>query len=462
MAKIGRQTPTVSVVLPYTHSKGAEAVNLYKMIGKTAQEWQHFMLNDIMAWAEDGLWVHTRFGYSLPRRNGKSEILTMREFWGLFNGEHIMHTAHRTTTTHSAWEKLLNWVEKTGMRYTSIRANGRERIDLIATGGRIEYRTRTSKSGLGEAFDLLIIDEAQEYTDDQESALKYIVTDSKNPQILMCGTPPTPFSSGTVFKHFRDTVIRTGLPDSGWGEWSVDEETDPRNKDAWYETNPSLGTIFTERSVTDEVGSDTQDFNIQRLGLWMKQNLKSVITTAQWDALQADKLPKLRGRLHIGVKYSKDGDKVAVSLAVKTYSKRIFIEALDCVPVKQGNAWIVRLLAQMDVAAVIIDGASGQALLEEDMKREKLKKPVLPSVKQIITANTCFEQALYDESIVHMDQPSLKQSVCNVDKRSIGSNGGFGYKSIRDGVEVALLDSVILAHWSCMSTKEKKKQRISY
>ena len=56
----------------------------------------------------------------------------------------------------------------------------------------------------------------------------------------------------------------------------------------------------------------------------------------------------------------------------------------------------------------------------------------------------------------------LHQSVSNCSKRPIGSNGGFGYKSIKEGVEVALLDSVILAHWAISTFKEKKKQRISY
>ena len=166
MAERGRQTPTRSVVLPYEKTKGAQAVKLYNLTGRKAQEWQELMLYDIMGVGEDGLWTHVKFGYSLPRRNGKSEILIMRELWGLVTGEHIMHTAHRTTTTHGAWEKLVGFVEKLGLPYRSIRASGRELLELIDTGGRIEYRTRTSKGGLGEGVDLLIIDEAQEYTDD--------------------------------------------------------------------------------------------------------------------------------------------------------------------------------------------------------------------------------------------------------------------------------------------------------
>ena len=56
----------------------------------------------MMAVDDDGLWVHSKFGLSVPRRNGKSEVDKMRELWGLFHGEHILHTAHRTTK-HSAW-----------------------------------------------------------------------------------------------------------------------------------------------------------------------------------------------------------------------------------------------------------------------------------------------------------------------------------------------------------------------
>ena len=56
----------------------------------------------MMAVDDDGLWVHSKFGLSVPRRNGKSEVDKMRELWGVFHGEHILHTAHRTAK-HSAW-----------------------------------------------------------------------------------------------------------------------------------------------------------------------------------------------------------------------------------------------------------------------------------------------------------------------------------------------------------------------
>ena len=376
--KKGRQTPTRWVTLPYTETHGQDAVELYNITGRTAQEWQALLLCDICAVNKDGLWVHTKFGYSLPRRNGKNEVVSMRELWGLTKGERILHTAHRTTTSSAASRRLAALLEAAGYtevirvkrgekyekQYTYSKQLGLERITLLGDGGGVcDFRTRSAKGGLGEGFDLLVIDEAQEYADDQESALKYVVTDSPNPQTLFCGTPPTPVSSGTVFLKLRNTALQGQTRNTGWAEWSVEQQTDPHDTAAWYETNPSLGTILTERAVADEIGGDAVDFNIQRLGLWLRYNQKSAISRAEWDALRCDKLPELRGGLFVGIKYGHSGENVALSIAVKTADGRIFLEAVDCRPTRAGNGWIMELLSRADTAAVVVDGASGQQLL---------------------------------------------------------------------------------------------------
>lgn len=458
----GRQNPTGGITLPYTKTHGEEAVEIYNSTGRTAQEWQELLLYDILAENDDGLWVHTKFGYSLPRRNGKNEIAAMRELWGLKHGENILHTAHRTTTSHAAWERLCNLLDKAKIKYKAIRATGRESIRLTDGDGRIEFRTRSSKGGLGEGFDLLIIDEAQEYADDQESALKYVVTDSKNPQTLFCGTPPTPISSGTVFLKLRNNAMQGETKNTGWAEWGVENQTDPHDVEAWYKTNPSLGTVFTERSVEDEIGADPIDFNIQRLGLWIRYNQKSAISQTEWEGLRCKKLPELAGKLFVGIKYGHDGDSVAMSIAVKTKEKRIFVEAIDCRPVRAGNSWLLSFLSAADVACVAVDGANGQQILAKEMKDSRLKAPKLPTVKEIIAANAGFEQALFAKAVCHMGQPSVVQVISNCEKRAIGTGGGFGYRSILEGAKVELLDSMILAHWLCANKKEAKKQTINY
>ena len=460
--RLGNQHPTQSVILPYDESLYQEAIRNYEKSGRTAQEWQVELSKHIFAVNDDGLWTHTKFGYSLPRRNGKNEVVVIREIQALQNGEQALHTAHRTTTSHASWERLTRLLDKAGIQYESLRATGRERVELPETGGRVEFRTRTSTGGLGEGFDLLVIDEAQEYSTDQESALKYVVTDSKNPQTIFCGTPPTPLYSGTVFVNYRNDVLAHKLENAGWAEWGVQDESDIRDRELWYLCNPSLGTVFTERSIQDEIGTDKVDFNIQRLGLWIKYNQKSAISENEWRELQVKALPVLRGKLFVGIKYGNDNTNVAMSIAVRTLSKKIFIETIDCQSIRNGNQWIINFLKKADVAKVVIDGAGGQKLLANDMKDFKLQEPILPTVKEIIVANSLWEQGIYQQTICHNNQPSLTRVVTNSDKRNIGSNGGFGYKSQYDDMDISLMDSALLAHWACHENKPKKKQRVRY
>jgi len=484
MALKGIQTPTTCVYLSSTEdlgrSLGSQACELYDKTGNTTQEWQRLMLDQILAVNEDNLWVHTKFGYSIPRRNGKSEIILMRILFGLMNGEKILYTAHRTTTSHSFFERCdsalasLGFIKAHEARkqdevpeeelYDSYKANGLEALTLRLTGGKVSFRTRTSKGGLGEGFDLLIIDEAQEYQDDQESSLKYVVTDSKNPQTLFCGTPPTAVSSGTVFQNMRKNVLAGNARNSGWAEWAVEEKTDPNDTDAWVRTNPSLGYVFTERSIEDEVGSDDVDFNIQRLGLWFTYNQASAIPEEIWSKTKAEQfnIENLKGKLYVGIKFGKDGNNTALSIACKTTDDKVFVQSLYCKPTTQGVGWIIDLLGRLDYAEVICDGKNGQQMIEDAMKDAKLKHLTLPTVAQVINANAVFEQAVFQNGIVHTPQQTLDTIVTNCKKRNIGSNGGFGYESLIQDMDIAILDSVIYAYAFCAQAKERKPQKMIY
>lgn len=470
LKRLGRQTPTKSRVLPYTDSFGVEAVEIYEKSKREALEWQQRLIEDIMAVNDEGLWVHMKFGYSIPRRNGKSEVVIMRCIWGLIHGERIFYTAHRTATSRSIWEKIVDILSKAGFvedtDFKTYKKIGDEQIIWLGEdGGLINFRTRSSKGGLGEGYDLLVIDEAQEYTGDQESALKYTVTDSKNPQTIYLGTPPTAVSSGTVFVKYRRKVL-TGIEyEAGWAEWSVPELTDANDPEKWYETNPSLGTVLTERKIRSELGDDQVDDNIQRLGLWLAYSQKSAISRKEWLSFAVDEMPELSDsrELFFGVKYSKKTENVSLSVAVKTADGKVFIESIDCRSTRDGNSWIISFLKAPHAVSAVIDGAGNQGILEAEMKDAEAEcRAVLPKVADVIEANALFEKNLFEGLVVHKAQPSLVQAASNCEHRAIGSSGGFGYSSILEGADVSLLESAALAHWLCAKKKEMAPQEITY
>lgn len=473
--RIGRQTPTTSVVLPYQETHGERAIELYRQTGREPQPWQEAIIYDIRAVDDEGLFVHSKFGYQVPRRNGKGEVITIAELDDLHDGRRVLHTAHRTTTSSSASVRLATLLKDMGYvevqrkkddvpekSYVYAKQFGLEKITLLDTGGSVDFRTRTSKGGLGEGFDTLIIDEAQEYTDDQQGSLQYVVSDSMNPQIILCGTPPTIVSSGTVFQKLRDKTISGKSEDTGWAEWSVEHLADCNDVDLWYECNPAMGFQLNERKVRAEDKTDELDFNIQRLGYWSKHNLKSEISKTEWNALKCEIPPNISKSLYVGIKYGSNGQNVAMSVASKTDDGKIFFEGIDCQTVRNGNDWIMQYLVAMRPEAIAIDGAGAQTLLKQEIEAEKIKGIILPTVKDVIVANKKFEQLLYAQEICHMGQTSMEQVASNCEKRSIGSNGGFGYRTQFEQMEIALLDSAILAIWQCSEGKAKKKQRVSY
>ena len=467
--RIGNQEPTIHFALPYEATDGQSATDLYELTGRKALEWQKKLVNDILARNDKDLWMHTRYGYSVPRQNGKGEILAIVELYGLAAGLRVLHTAHLTSTSHKAWERECLLLDCLGVSYKSIKAKGQELIE-IHSGGRIEYRTRTAKGGLGESYDILIVDEAQEYQDDQESALKYVISASPNPMTIMCGTPPTPVSSGTVFKNYRDNVLKGKAEDAGWSEWSVHEFSDIYDRELWYQTNPSLGIRLTERTLSAETGSDDDkkiDFNIQRLGLWLKENQQSAILKADWDKTLIKQLPAFRGKMCVGIKYSKDGESVSMAIAINADDDRIFFEVVSNKSAREGNEWITDFCSRAGRAInkIVIDGASGQQLLKDKLLELKVKGEksiILPTVAQVIKANAAFERNLLDGKLCRMEQPSLTALATNTEKRAIGSHGGFGYNAIQTGADITLLDSAIYATWAAGEFKETTKQKISY
>lgn len=462
MSRVGNQIPTQSVILPYEKSYGDQAVQLYNKSGNTAQDWQALLSYDIMAVNDDGLWVHTKFGFAVSRRNGKTEILTIRSMLGLGRGERILHTAHLTDTAHVAWERLKARLEYLGLDIKVTRGYGRESISIPETGGVIDFRTRTSVGALGSGYDLLIIDEAQEYTKEQQTALNYVVSSSKNPQTIMCGTPPTAVSKGTVFRDFRDKTLQGESVNAGWAEWSVDHKTSVKDKDAWYLTNPSLGMILTERIIQDEINGDDLDFNIQRLGLWIRYNQQSAISAPDWDALKVETLPELKPPIYAGVKFGRDGLNTCLAIAVKTDDGRIFVEGIDCKDQREGNGWIINFLLKVKAKAVLVDGASGLDTFQKECKEQKLKNVKAATTKEVIQASSDFETAIANKTLCHNGQPAMRQSVSNCQHRAIGSGGGYGYKTLDDDIEVALIESAVLATHACATAKEAKKQRIGY
>ena len=280
--RIDNQNPSFTNVSKSKKTRGTQTIKLYATTGRKLLTWQQRQIRSMEMVGKDGTWKYMIYCLAVSRRNGKGEILVARELDGLINlGEKICHTAHRTTTSHDAFNRLYTALKAAGYQehsrkqkkmparsFFASKQYGLEHIEITG-GGSIEFRTRTDNGGLGEGFDVLVIDEAQEYTTKQQSALSYTVSSSKNPQTIITGTPPTVSSKGDIFVTIRNTVLGGKTQETGWAEWSTPEmvEGDALNDpQLWKRFNPSYGSILNDRKIRAELANGDLDFNIQRLG----------------------------------------------------------------------------------------------------------------------------------------------------------------------------------------------------
>ena len=80
----------------------------------------------------------------------------------------------------------------------------------------------------------------------------------------------------------------------------------------------------------------------------------------------------------------------------------------------------------------------------------------------VIVSLSLREKAVFEKTLCHNGQPSLRAVVSNCEHRAIGSKGGYGYASLKAELDIVLLDATMLALWSRENYKERKVQKVYY
>ncbi len=87
----------------------------------------------------------------------KNEIVAIREMYALVTDEHVLHTAHRTTTSHAAWERLCRLLEAAGYKekedYISTKQFGLEKIKMINGDGEVAANKASTVTRLAQAIE---------------------------------------------------------------------------------------------------------------------------------------------------------------------------------------------------------------------------------------------------------------------------------------------------------------------
>lgn len=474
----GSQEPRIRIAEDYEFSYGGDAGELAGAYGLTPDPWQQTVLDDWLAVDEDGKYVHDTCGLSVPRQNGKNGVLEVRELYGMtVVGERILHTAHEVKTARKAFLRLLSFFENE-REYPELvevvkcirKTNGQEAIELT-NGGSIEFSARSKGAARGFTVDVVICDEAQELSDDQLEALMPTSAAGplQNSQLILLGTPPGPTTNGDVFPRTRKGAFGENAEGTSWLEWSVDEVGDVFEESRWEETNPALGYRLTRKAIEKEIKTMSPDgFARERLGWWAADIANACFKVKDWEKLAAtftdeEVEEQAEWKRALGVKFSADGATASIAIAIWSQGATPHVEVIESDSTAFGIAWAVETVTRMweKVSLIAVDGKSNAQTFINELKDEGVSKKavLLAGAAHVITASSMIVNAVGSGELTHNNQPALNDAVAIAQKRKIGADGGYGFKSAND-TDVTPLEAAALALWAVKTSKRNPNRKL--
>ena len=441
-----------------------DVADLSASFGLILDPWQELVLQAAMGERTDGKWAAPQVALSAPRQNGKSQIIVARALAGalLFDERLIVISAHQADTARETFLKFMDLIDSSSALSSRIsaviNALNREAIRL-KNGATIKFKARTGAGGRGFSSDCLFLDEAQILGGRAWASINSTMSARVNPQSWLMGTPPTLEDDGEVFTRIRAKAIEGKATSLAYLEWSADEKDDPALEETRAKANPAWHTRINHEVVNGEFDTySPQQFSLERLGRWSAANMAArVFDLKAWADLKTSS-PPAKGAVAYGVKFSVDGARVALSVAIRDGDGPVHVETLAVRSMSEGTAWLTDFLVPRARKAVVtvVDGRSGAGDLVNSLRAAHVpaRKILVPTVDDVATAHAGMLRAVQEKGITHLGQPGLDASVAVAGKRMFrGNSGGWGFESIVDGGDVVALESATFARHGVTTVK---------
>lgn len=406
-----------------------------KSHGLNLDIWQRDCITDALRIdPETGLWATPRVAVSVPRQNGKGAIIEALELafiLGAFpDARLLIHSAHEFKTARNAFERIQSLCEsypafraaKADRRLVIKTANAQESITFEGPDGvirTIKFMARSKGSGRGFSADFIILDEAQELSDQVWAAMLPTISARPNPQVWLFGTPPDETMNGEVFARLRDNGIAAKDPRLAYFEWSAADDEPFDDPKTWAKANPAFPHRIAEATIRDEflaMGEET--FCRERLGMWDGAATLSVIPEDTWAALAGETDPD--GRVVFAIDVSPDRQRASIGVAGLLADDRVMVQAIEN---RKGTGWVVPRLKELTerwpYIQVIVDSGGAAASLLPELKRAKVRRVNVIGASDVVRSCGGFYDAAMEGRLSHPDQPVLNEALASARKRPL-------------------------------------------
>lgn len=489
VALLGEAPPRVLVAPTGVKANSWEDVaDLSSRAGVVLDEWQELILKTAMGERRDNTWAAKRVGVTVPRQNGKSQLLVSRALAGalLFGEKKIVISAHQQDTAREAFNKLVEilegdsngWlmdrVKGDGARKTGImNAINREAVKF-KNGATIQFKARSGAAGKGFSSDCLMLDEAQILSQRAWVSINSTMSAMQNPQVWLLGTSPQIEDDSEVFESIRAAAIEGRSSTAAWCEWGADvtsADYDPASEYTRWSANPAWNTRVNHEVVDGEFETYPDDkFAQDRLGVWLSdlgQTGTRAVSKEQWEASAIEDAPE--GVPSFAVAFNLEGDRLALAGGRK-HDGGVHVEIIDALEDDRGVETGLSALADWfcerneegkprwrNTSGIALSGRSGAPALAQLLRDRGVPDRwlFLPSTQKYVEACSMWLEGMRGGTITHLreGQSVLDDSVAVVD---VDKRGGLSATSV-DGDDTPV-EAVALAHWVARTSRLGQKR----
>lgn len=466
VALLGEAPPRVHVAPPRSPANSWQDVaDLSARFGVVLDEWQELVLQAAMGERRDRTWAAQRVGLSVPRQNGKSQLLVARVLAGalLFGERKIVVSAHQQDTSRESFDKLLEIIEADGNEALRarlkpngvMRALNRE-VVRFTNGSVIQFKARSGPGGRGFSSDCLMLDEAQILPERAWVSINSTMSAMPNPQVWLMGTPPTPEDDGVVFGNVRASAMAGKSTATAWLEWSADPEDDPASELTRWSANPAWNRRINHEVVDGEAETYPPDrFALDRLGIWpVDQVAAQVIPPLVWSERLATVAPA-QGQAPDALAIDVFGRTKALSAGWRLEGGGVYVKLLE-VDISPGTSGFVAAVADAAgrrIPVLLAADAPAASLLPNLRALRVNAAPV--NAPDYGKACVGFVADVAAGSVTHAGQDQLNLAVAGAKKRNIGVAGSWGWDRKSPTNDVAPLVAATLARFGALTHQSK-------
>lgn len=461
----GLRLPRFNVYPPTVDSpEGDRAIELGELFGIHLDDWQQYALKVSLSTGQDDLFRSTEVGLVLPRQNGKTEILLVRELAGLilFDEELILHSAHEYKSAAEAFMRIRAAIENSPYEseFKPPRTSHGEESIETKDGKRLRFVARSRGSARGFTADCLVLDEAMFLAEQSLAAMLFTLSARPNPQIWYASSAGQEDSE--VLRRLRERAVSiqsgsTGPQRFTYLEWSADPSAASDDEEAWHVANPAMPGRVSPQWVRETELSAMSDieFRRERMGIWDDAETLAVIPYEVW-ANDIDRTVKASGPLTFAVDVTPERNAASISMACILPGGLRMVEVIESMP---GANWAVSRLIELNAKhnpkAVIVDSAGPAATFIPALEDAGVPVEVV-SARDVASACGMFYDSAMDGILRHIDQPVLTAAVHAAKKRPLGDAWAWHR---RDNTDISSLVAATLALFGAVKFADPPRVR---